>query len=137
RRVAHRHAPIEEASVRMMTMRRRAGAVLVGGAALALVLTACDGGGDLGGGGGGGGGATGDGDCSAYEAYGTFEDVTVTMSSTISDPAEADALEESWAEFESCTGITIQNNGTNEFESQIFVQVEGGNAPDIADFPQP
>lgn len=115
---------------------RRAGAVLAGGAALALVLTACDGGGDLSGG-GGGGENTGDADCSAYEQYGTFDNVTVTLSSTISDPAEADALLESWAEFEDCTGITIQNNGTNEFESQIFVQVEGGNAPDIADFPQP
>lgn len=121
--------------MRMTTTRRRAGAVLAGGAALALVLTACDGGGDLDGGGGGGG--TADGDCSAYEEYGTFEGATVTISSTISDPAEADALEESWADFASCTGITIQHNGTNEFESQIYVQVEGGNAPNLAIFPQP
>ncbi|WP_156253963.1 ABC transporter substrate-binding protein [Pseudactinotalea terrae] len=121
----------------MTTTRRRAGAVLAGGAALALVLTACDGGGDLDGGGGGGGGGNADGDCSAYEEYGTFEGATVTISSTISDPAEADALEESWADFASCTGITIQHNGTNEFESQIYVQVEGGNAPNLAIFPQP
>ncbi|WP_156199668.1 ABC transporter substrate-binding protein [Actinotalea caeni] len=122
----------------MTTMRRRSSAALVGGAALALALTACGGGGDLnGGGGGGGGGGETDADCADYEQYGTFDNVTVTISSTISDPAEADNFEASWADFEACTGITIQNNGTNEFESQIFVQVEGGNAPDIADFPQP
>jgi len=117
-------------------MRRRAGTVLVGGAALALALTACDsgGGGDLGGGGGGG---DTDADCADYEAYGTFEGATVTISSTISDPSEADPLAESWADFSSCTGITIQHNGTNEFESQIYVQVEGGNAPNLAIFPQP
>ncbi len=117
-------------------MRRRAGAVLAGSAAVALTLTACGGSGDLGGGGGGGGGG-GDADCADYEQYGQFEGATVTISSTISDPAESDGLEESWADFEACTGITIQHNGTNEFESQIYVQVEGGNAPNLAIVPQP
>ena len=58
------------------------------------------------------------------------------MSSTI-EGVEGEQLAESWADFSSCTGITIEHNGTNEFESQIFVQVEGGNAPDLAIFPQP
>jgi alpha-glucoside transport system substrate-binding protein len=44
---------------------------------------------------------------------------------------------ESFAEFEECTGITINWNGTQEFEAQIAVRVEGGTAPDLAIFPQP
>ncbi|UFU06955.1 ABC transporter substrate-binding protein [Ruania halotolerans] len=110
------------------------GAATAGGLAMALVLSACSGD-DLGGGGDGGGGDT-DADCADYEQYGTFEGETVEISSTISDQ-EADQLEESWADFVGCTGITIEHNGTNEFESQIFVQVEGGNAPNLAIFPQP
>ncbi len=39
--------------------------------------------------------------------------------------------------FEDCTGITINWNGTNEFESQLGVRVQGGTAPDIAMIPQP
>lgn len=120
--------------MRMTTAGRRGAAVLASGAALALVLTACDGGGDLSGGGGGGGDV--DADCSEFEQYGEFEGATVTISSTISDQ-EADTLEESFAAFESCTGITVTNNGTNEFESQIYVQAEGGNAPNLAIVPQP
>lgn len=112
---------------------RRAGVLTAGGAVLALAMGACAGD-DLGGSGGGGGDASAD--CAAFESYGTFEGETVSISSTISDQ-EADQLEESWADFEECTGITIEHNGTNEFESQIFVQVEGGNAPNLAIFPQP
>lgn len=39
--------------------------------------------------------------------------------------------------FEDATGIDIQYEGTNTFESAINVRVEGGNLPDIVDFPQP
>ncbi|HJB64608.1 MAG TPA: ABC transporter substrate-binding protein [Candidatus Microbacterium pullistercoris] len=113
---------------------RRYGVGIAGGLAMALALAGCAGD-DLGGGPSGGGGDS-DADCSAFEQYGTFEGDRVTISSTISDQ-EGDQLEESWADFVSCTGITIEHNGTNEFESQIFVQVEGGNAPDLAIFPQP
>jgi alpha-glucoside transport system substrate-binding protein len=35
------------------------------------------------------------------------------------------------------TGIDIQYTGTKEFETIITAAVEGGSAPDIADFPQP
>ncbi|WP_105567804.1 ABC transporter substrate-binding protein [Microbacterium halophytorum] len=113
---------------------QRSGAVAAGGLALVLAVSGCAGD-DLGGGGGGGGGdATGD--CSAYESYGTFEGETVVISSTI-EGVEGEQLAQSWQEFADCTGITIEHNGTNSFESQIFVQVEGGNAPDLAIFPQP
>ncbi|MBC8163194.1 MAG: carbohydrate ABC transporter substrate-binding protein, partial [Roseiflexaceae bacterium] len=39
--------------------------------------------------------------------------------------------------FEDATGIDIQYEGTNTFESAINVRVEGGNLPDLVDFPQP
>ncbi len=113
---------------------RRTAVTIVGGLTAALALAGCAGD-DLGGDSGPTGGDTG-GDCSAYEQYGSFDGTTVKISSTISD-VEGDLLEQSWSEFADCVGITIEHNGTNEFESQIFVQVEGGNAPDLAIFPQP
>ncbi|MFM9877374.1 MAG: ABC transporter substrate-binding protein, partial [Rhodoglobus sp.] len=50
---------------------------------------------------------------------------------------EAELFQESFAEFEDCTGITINWNGSKEFEAQLPVRVEGGTAPDLAVFPQP
>lgn len=50
---------------------------------------------------------------------------------------EADGLVESFAAFEEETGITIRYTGDRSFEEQIGGQVDGGNAPDIAFFPQP
>ena len=44
---------------------------------------------------------------------------------------------ESFKEFEECTGITIDYEGSGEFEAQLNVKVQGGNAPDIAFIPQP
>ena len=43
----------------------------------------------------------------------------------------------SWAEFDKCTGITIAYEGSNDFESQLPVRVQGGTAPDLAIIPQP
>ncbi|MBN2737826.1 MAG: carbohydrate ABC transporter substrate-binding protein [Spirochaetales bacterium] len=39
--------------------------------------------------------------------------------------------------FEERTGIDIQYEGSKEFEASISIRIEGGNAPDIVDFPQP
>lgn len=75
-------------------------------------------------------------DCTDYEQYGTFDGETVSMYGTIIE-VEADALNESWADFASCTGINIEYQGTQEFEAQVRVLVEGGTAPDLAIFPQP
>lgn len=44
---------------------------------------------------------------------------------------------DSVAAFEEATGIDIQYEGTQEFETIINTRVDGGDAPDIADFPQP
>ncbi|NYI40175.1 ABC transporter substrate-binding protein [Demequina lutea] len=50
---------------------------------------------------------------------------------------ESDSLATSWADFEKCTGITIQYTGSNTFESDLPVKVNGGNAPGLAIIPQP
>ncbi|MDR7278828.1 ABC transporter substrate-binding protein [Catenuloplanes atrovinosus] len=98
--------------------------------ALGLVLTAaaCGGGGDD-------DSSAGTGDCSVYDAY-KHDGTEVSIYASIRD-TEADLLEESWAEFSECTGITIKYEGSGEFEAQLQVRVDGGNAPDIAFIPQP
>ncbi|MDT4990092.1 MAG: alpha-glucoside transport system substrate-binding protein, partial [Micromonosporaceae bacterium] len=40
-------------------------------------------------------------------------------------------------QFSSCTGIKISYEGSNDFESQLPVRVQGGTAPDLAFIPQP
>lgn len=102
-------------------------AAVAGVGVAALALAGCTG--DIEGGGE-------DVDCSDYEDYGTFEDATVTIGGTILD-LEADRLVESWSDFQACTGITIEYQGSSEFEAQIAVLAEGGNAPDIGIVPQP
>lgn len=130
-----------------MLKHKRTGVLLAGAASLALVLSACGGADDLGGGGGGGGGgsdtetdagggASTDADCSAFEEYGTFDGETVTLFSSIREQ-EADQLQDTFEAFTECTGITVEHNGSGEFEQQVVVQAEGGNAPDLAIFPQP
>ena len=94
--------------------------------ASALALAGCTG--DAGGG--------GDADCGTYEQYGTFDGAEVTIGGTILD-LEADRLVESWADFEQCTGISVEYQGSSEFEAQIAVLAEGGNAPDVGIVPQP
>jgi alpha-glucoside transport system substrate-binding protein len=76
------------------------------------------------------------GDCGAYADFGKFDGKTVSVYSSIRD-IEATRFEESFKDFEKCTGIDIKWEGTGEFEAQLRVRVEGGNAPDIATIPQP
>ncbi|QCR18187.1 ABC transporter substrate-binding protein [Agrococcus sp. SGAir0287] len=102
----------------------------------ALALTGCVGDEPTGGGSGGDAGG-GSGDCSDYETYGTFDSgAEVNVYGTIVD-TEQEQLEESWADFEDCTGIDVVYEGSTEFEAQINVRVQGGNPPDLAIFPQP
>jgi alpha-glucoside transport system substrate-binding protein len=74
--------------------------------------------------------------CSQYQAYAGFKGKTVTMFGSILSP-ESDSLNKSWAEFDKCTGITIKYTGSNTFESDLPVKVNGGNAPNLAIIPQP
>lgn len=75
-------------------------------------------------------------DCTPYESYGTFDGEEVTVSGTIVEEA-ADRLINSWSDFATCTGITINYQGTRDFEATIAQLAEGGNAPDVGIVPQP
>jgi alpha-glucoside transport system substrate-binding protein len=109
----------------MQRPRRRGPARVLLTCALALSLlgAACadDDGDDEGSGGGGGDGGG---------------DKVVTMAGPEVE-VEAQGLLDSFAAFEEDTGITIEYSGDRSFEEQIGGQVDGGNAPDIAMFPQP
>ena len=67
--------------------------------------------------------------------FGTADGV-VTVYGTIAD-TEAELLEQSWADWETENDIDIQYESSKEFEAQIGVRAQGGDAPDLAIFPQP
>ncbi len=76
--------------------------------------------------------------CADYAQYTSdaTKGKTVTMFGSILPP-ESDSLNKSWAQFETCTGIKIAYEGSNSFESQLSVRVQGGTAPNLAIIPQP
>ncbi|MDN5765593.1 MAG: ABC transporter substrate-binding protein [Humibacillus sp.] len=86
--------------------------------------------------GGGGTTPTLTGDCAQFQPYAGHSGSTVTMFGSILSP-ESDSLNKSWADFQKCTGIKIQYTGSNTFESDLPVKVNGGNAPNLAIIPQP
>lgn len=126
------------------SMRRRGATLVVGGVAATMLLAACGGsstssesssaaapsesaaasGGTV---------AAG---CEAYAAYAPVEGGKVTVFTSILPP-EQQLFEESWADFEKCTGIDIVYEGSDQFEAQLPTRIAGGNAPDIAFIPQP
>ncbi|MEH1126907.1 ABC transporter substrate-binding protein [Micromonospora sp. CPCC 206061] len=75
-------------------------------------------------------------DCAAFDKYDGNDGKKVSIYASIRD-TEADLLEQSWEQFTECTGIDIDYEGSGEFEAQLQVRVDGGNAPDIAFIPQP
>jgi alpha-glucoside transport system substrate-binding protein len=79
--------------------------------------------------GGGGGSDKGPGD------HGKADGV-VTIYGTIAD-TEAKLLNQSWADWSAKNKIKIKYESSKEFEAQIGVRAQGGNAPDLAIFPQP
>ena len=71
------------------------------------------------------------------DAYaGMYEGTVVSMSGPFTD-ADAVKFDNSVVAFEEATGIDIQYEGSKEFEASITIRVDGGDAPDIVDFPQP
>jgi alpha-glucoside transport system substrate-binding protein len=120
-------------TARPLNRRRRAAAGIVG---LALAATAC------GTGGSSSDQAEGDPDaslpagCEDFADYAGSSGTQVSMYTSIRD-IEADRYVQSFEEFEKCTGITINYEGSGEFEAQLNVKVQGGNAPDLAFIPQP
>jgi len=67
---------------------------------------------------------------------GEYKGTVVTMQGPFTD-ADAVKFDNSVKAFEDATGIDIQYTGSKEFEANISIIVEGGNPPDIVDFPQP
>jgi len=67
---------------------------------------------------------------------GDFDGTVVTVDGPFAD-ADTVKFEQSVAAFEEATGIDVQYIGGKEFEGSIGVRVDAGDAPDIADFPQP
>src|SRR4051794_16097527 len=116
-----------------MNSRKRRGyaAAAATGASLALVLTACSGGDDN-----GGSEPSASTDCSAYEQYGDLSGKSISVYTSIVDP-ESKQQTDSYKPFEECTGAKIKYEGSREFEAQLPVRLEAGNAPDIAYIPQP
>ncbi|MDC7240344.1 MAG: ABC transporter substrate-binding protein [Spirochaetales bacterium] len=70
------------------------------------------------------------------DPYAAVRGTVVTMAGPFVD-SDAIKFEESIKAFEEMTGIDIQYEGSKEFEASIGISIEGGNPPDIADFPQP
>jgi alpha-glucoside transport system substrate-binding protein len=114
--------------------RRRSLALLAPAVAAVLVVAACGGGDDDDG--GAAAAPTLTGSCAKYQDYAGYSGKTVTLYTSILDP-EATSLQKSWEEFSTCTGITIEYDGANDFEAQLPVRVQGGTPPDIALIPQP
>jgi alpha-glucoside transport system substrate-binding protein len=73
--------------------------------------------------------------CAQFSSYAGPKG-TVTIFGSIISP-ESNSLAKSWSQFEHCTGITINYTGSNTFESDLPVKVNGGNPPDLALIPQP
>jgi alpha-glucoside transport system substrate-binding protein len=70
------------------------------------------------------------------DMYASVRGTVVTMTGPFVDN-DAVKFNNSVKAFEEKTGIDIQYEGSKEFEASISIRVDGGNPPDIADFPQP
>jgi len=104
---------------------------VVGVSVLALAACGSSGGGSS----NNSGGAALTGACAQFKSYAGPKG-TVTIFGSIISP-ESNSLQTSWSQFEHCTGITINYTGSNTFESDLPVKVNGGNPPDLALIPQP
>ncbi|WP_084075343.1 ABC transporter substrate-binding protein [Demequina sp. NBRC 110052] len=74
--------------------------------------------------------------CEDYADFGTFDGGEVEVYTTISG-VELTQLEDTFTDFQECTGLTVNVVGSDEFETEINIRVEGGNPPDLAIIPQP
>lgn len=67
---------------------------------------------------------------------GEFKGTVVTAAGPFTDE-DAVKFDATIKAFEDKTGIDVQYEGSKEFEGTINTRVDAGDAPDIADFPQP
>ncbi|MFC5381100.1 ABC transporter substrate-binding protein [Aquipuribacter nitratireducens] len=124
---------------------KRAAAVAGTGVAVSMLLAACgadaiedqSAGGDASA--GGGDAAAGDLpeiDCAPYEEFGDLSGTSVSWYTPVRAPDDADYI--TWVGlFEECTGVTVNYEGSAEFEAQLLVRIQSGQAPDVAMLPQP
>jgi alpha-glucoside transport system substrate-binding protein len=75
-------------------------------------------------------------ECAQLTKYGDLTGKKVHVYTSIVAP-EDQAQKDSYKLFTTCTGATVQYEGSKEFEAQLVVRVKSGNAPDIAYVPQP
>ncbi|MEZ4642140.1 MAG: ABC transporter substrate-binding protein [Chloroflexota bacterium] len=69
---------------------------------------------------------------------GAYAGTTVTVDGAFEgNDADGVKFKESMKAFEEATGITVNYVGSKEFEGSIAIRVGAGDAPDIADVPQP
>jgi alpha-glucoside transport system substrate-binding protein len=74
--------------------------------------------------------------CDPYAGYKSMKGKTVTIFTSILEP-ELTTLNTAMKDFQTCTGVKIKIEGSNQFEALLPVRVKGGNAPDLAWIPQP
>lgn len=67
---------------------------------------------------------------------GAYKGTIVNMAGPFTDQ-DTVKFNNSVADFQQKTGISILYAGSKEFEASIRIQIEGGTPPDIVDFPQP
>lgn len=66
-----------------------------------------------------------------------YAGTSVTVFGAYTDESEVNAFNDGFVDFEACTGIDVIYEGASDFEILVNTRVEGGDAPDIAGFPQP
>jgi len=74
--------------------------------------------------------------CEVYAEYLGSQGASVSIFTSILAPQQG-LFEQSWSEFETCTGIDILYEGSDQFEAQLSTRIADGNAPDIAFIPRP
>ena len=68
------------------------------------------------------------------------EGKSVSIFSPVRDSENDNAIEEFVAGYQplmDCTGVEIVWQGTDQFETELNVRLQGGDAPDVIDYPQP
>jgi alpha-glucoside transport system substrate-binding protein len=122
--------------MRPLNTRRNVAALAVVASA-GLVLAGCGGGGS-GNGDKVSGKSPGEGkaECAQLTQYGDLTGKKVHIYTSIVAP-EDKPHKDSYKLFTTCTGATVQYEGSKEFEAQLVVRVKSGNPPDIAYVPQP
>ncbi|OGN97372.1 MAG: ABC transporter substrate-binding protein [Chloroflexi bacterium RBG_13_50_21] len=67
---------------------------------------------------------------------GEFKGKIVVVDGTQTNPDDL-KMAAGWQAFQDATGIIVHYVGDKQFEARISISVDAGQAPDIADFPQP